>query len=117
MRKWVGVLSLLGATAMAASPSVAANFSGTTCNSPGFEAFMLARLGRGTAFNRARQPKDRPVFGPIISATTDSNTGTTITCSIVVSVGNRVGPRQLHGRFTATAARQGKPAWRWTPNY
>jgi hypothetical protein len=116
MRKSICLMSLLLAAGMVAGPATAAGFSGTTCNSPGFEAFMLARLGRGTAFNRDRQAKDRLLFGPIISATTVSNTGSTITCAIVVSVGNRRGPHQLHGRFTATA-RKGKPAWRWTPNY
>jgi hypothetical protein len=94
------------------APAAMADFSRTTCDNPKFEAFMLAHLGRGTQLRTNRPAKDRLLFGPIASATTISNSGSSIACEIVVSAGNRVGPRQIHGRFTATGH-----GWKWQPGY
>ena len=101
--------------ALATSGAWAApGFTGATCDSPAFKAYILARLGHGVYTESGKQSTQRFNYGPIISADTVSNTGSKISCQIVVDMDTPRGTRPIHGRFTATAG-QGAGSWRWQP--
>jgi hypothetical protein len=110
LRLLVSVAALLALTS-----SAFADFAKASCDTPAFKSFMLARLGRGKSLATGKLMTDRFDFGPIVSATTVSNTGRAISCEISVDLDTRSGTRLVHGRFTATAGTSGRNSWRWLP--
>ena len=111
LAKTAVVLLLLAAGIHTAS---AAPFSDATCDSPKFEAFMLAHLGHGNGDTSGKPLGTRFDYGPIESAQTTSNTGNRISCEITVRLDTRSGPRSIRGIFTATAG-AGHNTWHWAP--
>ncbi len=112
----VSVLLALAAPALAAVPPPAGEFANADCSSPRFEAYILARLGRGKNMFSGQQMATRFDYGPITDARTISNTGTTITCEISVDFSpGQSGTHLIRGRFTAIQHPGGGDRWRWLP--
>jgi hypothetical protein len=101
-----------------AIPTIAlsADFSHMRCDTPRFEADIMARLGHGKSDATGRLMSTRFDYGPITSATTLVNTGNRITCKITVMRNDPGGMKSIHGIFTATLGATGRSTWHWEPN-
>jgi Family of unknown function (DUF6111) len=107
--KSIGLVALILATT---SSATLADFSGVSCNSPKFIAYMSAHIGHGKFINGGRQNPKGMLYGPVSGATTISNNGKSIACEVTIGVGGRGGSHVIHGRFTATGR-----DWQWLPAY
>ena len=111
---------LLAAVLVLASASTAwavpKDTSKASCDSPGLKSYIVNNLGHGKVWQTGQNVPPTLTYGPILSATTVSNNGHTISCDILIDVDTPSGTRAVRGRFTATiGVERGNVSWHWAP--